>query len=97
MELSNCGINILCIFDIYPFILNKLKNHKIKVSSQTSIFFVGIESRLDVIFFRRRIRPTIYSCHQFIHHFGLEVNNKLETCPQLQIKVGDLLTIPSTF
>ena len=74
-----------------------IKNHKIKVSSQTSIFFVGIESRLDVIFFRRRIRPTIYSCHQFIHHFGLEVNNKLETCPQLQIKVGDLLTIPSTF
>jgi len=74
-----------------------LKNHKRTASSQTSIFFAIIESRLDVMFFRRRLIPTIYSCHQFIHHFGLEVNNNLENCPQIQVNIGDIISIPSLF
>jgi len=74
-----------------------LKNHKRTASSQTSIFFAIIESRLDVMFFRRRLIPTIYSCHQFIHHFGLEVNNNLEKCPQIQVNIGDIISIPSLF
>ena len=74
-----------------------IKNHKRTVSARTSIFFARIESRIDVIFFRRRLRPTIYSCHQFIHHFGLEINNKLENCPQLQVNIGDIVTVPLTF
>jgi len=74
-----------------------IKNHKITVAAQTSRFFSLIESRLDVIFFRRRLIPTIYSCHQFIHHFGLEVNNKLENCPQTSINIGDIVTIPPLF
>ncbi len=74
-----------------------IKNHKITVAAQTSRFFSLIESRLDVIFFRRRLIPTIYSCHQFIHHFGLEVNSKLENCPQTSIDIGDIVTIPSLF
>lgn len=74
-----------------------IKNHKRTASAQTSRFFARIESRIDVIFFRRRLRPTIYSCHQFIHHFGLEVNNILENCPQLQINIGDIITVPVAF
>ena len=74
-----------------------IKNHKIVVKAQTSAFFSLLESRLDMMFFRIRLLPTIYSCHQFIHHFGLELNNKKENCPQIQVKVGDIVTISPVF
>lgn len=74
-----------------------IKNHKIVAKSQTSRFFSLLESRLDMIFFRIRLLPTIYSCHQFIHHFGLELNNKKELSPQRQVKIGDIITIPPVF
>jgi len=70
-----------------------IKNHKIVAKAQTNIFFSLMESRLDIRFFRIRLLPTIYSCHQFIHHFGLELNKKTEKCPQIQVQVGDILTI----
>jgi ribosomal protein S4 len=74
-----------------------IKNHKIVAKSQTSRFFSLLESRLDMIFFRIRLLPTIYSCHQFIHHFGLELNNKKEISPQMQVKIGDIITISPVF
>ena len=74
-----------------------IKNHKIVAIAQTSMFFSLLESRLDMMFFRRRLLPTIYSCHQFIHHFGLELNNKTENCPQRRVKVGDIITISPIF
>jgi len=74
---------------------NLFKTHRIRITTQTNSFFIIIESRLDIIFFRRRLLPTIYACHQFIHYNGLEVNKILEKAPRKVIQVGDLITVPA--
>ena len=63
---------------------------------QTNSFFTVLESRIDRIFFRIRLLPTIFACHQFIHYNGLEINNKLEKSPRKEVKIGDIITVPSS-
>ena len=60
----------------------------------TYSFFDRLESRLDIIFFRRRFLPTIYSSHQFIHHYGLDINGKLNYGPRVQVQIGDRISPP---
>ena len=55
-------------------------------------FFNVLESRLDRVFFRRHLFPTIFSCHQYIHHQGLLINGKLEKSPRYVVKIGDILS-----
>jgi len=74
----------------------RFKNHLITAGTRTQSFYSVLESRLDRVFFRRRLLPTIYACHQFIHHQGLEVNNRLEKSPRAQIRVGDIVGVPAT-
>ena len=56
-------------------------------------FFSVLESRLDRVLFRRRLRPTIYACHQFIRHCGVNVNGGLETSPAAFLRVGDTVSL----
>ena len=70
------------------------KNHLITVANRTNSFYSVLESRLDRIFFRRRLLPTVYACHQFIHHQGLEVNNRIEKSPRAQVRIGDRIAVP---
>lgn len=56
-------------------------------------FFASLEFRLDMVIFRMGILPTIYACHQLIHHHGVLVNNQLKFAPQQLVKVGDLITL----
>jgi ribosomal protein S4 len=65
------------------------------MSVQTSSFFISLESRLDRLFFRMRLLPTVFACHQFIHYNGLEINNQLEKSPRKEIKIGDVVTVPT--
>lgn len=74
---------------------NLFKTHLIRISVKTQSFFTVLESRLDRIFFRIRLLPTIFACHQFIHYNGLEVNNQVERSPRKEIKIGDLVTVPA--
>jgi ribosomal protein S4 len=48
-----------------------------------------------MIFFRRRLLPTVYACHQFIHHQGLEINNRIEKSPRAQVRIGDMVGVPA--
>jgi ribosomal protein S4 len=73
---------------------NLYKTHLIQRTIQTNSFFTVLESRLDRIFFRIRLLPTVFACHQFIHYNGLEINNKLERSPRKEIKVGDIVSVP---
>jgi ribosomal protein S4 len=41
-----------------------------------------------------RLLPTVYACHQFIHHQGLELNNQIEKSPRTQIRIGDRVGVP---
>ena len=65
------------------------------MSVQTSSFFISLESRLDRLFFRMRLLPTVFACHQFIHYNGLEINNQREKSPRKEIKIGDVVTVPT--
>ena len=47
-----------------------------------------------MVFFRLRLLPTIYSCHQLIHHHGLHVNSKFKTSPNFILQPGDIISIP---
>ncbi len=71
------------------------RTHQSTVGSRTQAFFSVLESRLDRFFFRRRVFPTVFSCHQFIHHCGLEVNGRLEQSPRATIRVGDRVALPT--
>ncbi len=75
--------------------LNLFKTHKMRMAMQTNSFFNSLESRLDRIFFRIRLLPTVFACHQFIHYNGLEINNKLEKSPRKEVKIGDVVTVPA--
>lgn len=60
-------------------------------------FFFSMERRLDVILYRLRFLPTIYSCNQYITYNGLCVNNTLKKRPNLKINIGDIISFPSFY
>jgi ribosomal protein S4 len=64
-----------------------------RTGSRTRSFAASLGSRLDRLLFRRRIRPTIYSCHQFIRHVGVSVNGVLTYAPQSTLRVGDTISV----
>ena len=72
----------------------RFKNHLLTVGTRTQSFFSVLESRLDMVFFRMRLLPTVYACHQFIHHQGLELNNQIEKSPRAQVRIGDRVGVP---
>ena len=58
-------------------------------------FLGGLEQRLSMVLFRMRFLPTIFSCHQYIKHKGILVNNILITIPTSCVKIGDFVSINS--
>jgi hypothetical protein len=59
-------------------------------------FFAALERRLDIFFFRSRLLPTIFACNQYIHHYGLSVNKKLEYSSHILLNPGDTISISKT-
>ena len=74
--------------------LKFFRNHLSATTVRNKSFFSAIESRLDRIFFRIRLLPTIFACRQFIIHQGLEVNLGLEKSPRALIRTGDMIAVP---
>lgn len=70
------------------------QNHLSAITSRSNSFFSALESRLDMVFFRRRLFPTIFACRQFITHQGLEVNSGVEKSPRALIRTGDMIAVP---
>ena len=73
------------------------KNHLMGTVNRNKSFFSALECRADMFFFRLRFLPTIYACHQYIHHHGLVINKTgIEKSPNALIKVGDTISIPES-
>lgn len=72
---------------------NFFRNHLTAVTTRGHSFFSALESRLDRVFFRRRLLPTIFACRQFITHQGLEVNSGIEKSPRALIRTGDRVAV----
>lgn len=60
-------------------------------------FINALETRLDIIVYRMKILPTIFSAHQFIRHQGVLLNNQLVTFPSLKVKKGDIISFQNPF
>ena len=81
----------------------KLKEHHLRTifkstwnkeqSFRKDIFVSSLEQRLDMVVFRMRLLPTIFSCHQFIDHQGVLVNNQLVSIPGYKVKLGDIVSL----
>lgn len=71
------------------------QHYQKSLGERKTSFFNVRGSRLDIIFFRRRLLPTIYACHQFIQHHGLHLNGELERSPRAVVRVGDVVAVPS--
>ena len=56
-------------------------------------FFAALASRLDMVLFRRRLRPTVVAAHQFIHHQGIAVNGRLAFSPRMLLQPGDTVSL----
>lgn len=56
-------------------------------------FFSALERRVDIFFFRMKLLPTIFSCHQYIHHHGILINRKFEYSPNALLSAGDIVSI----
>ena len=54
-------------------------------------FFAALASRLDMVLFRRRLRPTVVATHQLIHHQGVSVNGRLCFSPRRLVQPGDTI------
>lgn len=75
-------------------ILKRSSFHASSVQSARSRSFIAsLESRLDRVLFRARLLPTIFACHQYIHHLGLSVNGALEFSPQAILRPGDVVSL----
>jgi ribosomal protein S4 len=66
------------------------------IGDRSRTFFTALESRLDRVLFRRRFRPTIYACNQFIRHVGISVNGGLIKTPQAHLRIGDTVSLVPT-
>ena len=68
-----------------------------KQSFKRNVFISSLEQRLDMVVYRTRVLPTIFSCHQLIDHQGVFVNNELITIPGYRIKIGDIVSLKKNF
>lgn len=59
-----------------------------------NVFISSLEQRLDMVLYRMRLLPTIYSCHQLINHQGILINNDLINIPGYKVNIGDIVSIP---
>jgi len=59
-------------------------------------FFSSLERRIDIFFFRMRLLPTIFACHQYIHHHGILINKFVEHSPNTLVSTGDIISIRTT-
>lgn len=68
------------------------KNHLNNLARRNLSFSASLERRADIILFRLRVLPTIYACQQYIHHYGLFINDSKEKSPYAILTPGDVIS-----
>ncbi len=70
------------------------KTWNVELFYRRNIFIGALEQRLNMVLFRMRLLPTIYSSTQYIMHKGIYVNNELITLPSYRVRIGAIVSIP---
>jgi small subunit ribosomal protein S4 len=68
------------------------KQHLNNLARRNLSFSASLERRADIVLFRLRFLPTIYACQQYIHHYGLLINDKKEQSPYALVVPGDIIS-----
>ena len=68
------------------------KNHLNSLARRNLSFSASLERRADIVLFRLRVLPTIYACQQYIHHYGLLINERKEKSPYANLTPGDVIS-----
>lgn len=68
------------------------KMHLNNLTRRNLSFSASLERRADIILFRLRFLPTIYACQQYIHHYGLLINERKEKSPYAVLTPGDIIS-----
>jgi len=56
-------------------------------------FYASLECRIDMIFFRMRLLPTIFAANQYILQYGILLNKGVETSPNAIVSPGDIVSL----
>ena len=65
-----------------------------RIIGDTSENLIGIlETRLDVVVYRMKFVPTVFSSRQFINHGHIRVNGIKVNIPSYLVKEGDVVTV----
>ena len=72
--------------------LKIFKVYSQNIARRNLSFAAALEKRADVVLFRLKFLPTIYACHQYIHHQGILINDVKQTSPYAVINPGDCIT-----
>ena len=70
------------------------KTWNVELFYRRNIFIGALEQRLNMVLFRMRLLPTIFTSTQFIMHKGIYVNESLITLPSYRVKLGEIVSIP---
>ena len=70
------------------------KTWNVNLFYRRNIFIGALEQRINIVLFRMRLLPTIFSCTQFILHKGIYANDTLITLPSYRVKIGEIISIP---
>ena len=70
------------------------KTWNVELFHRRNIFISALEQRLNIVLYRMRVLPTIFSSTQFIMHKGIFVNENTITLPSYRVKIGDVVSIP---
>ena len=68
------------------------KKWKQQKTFKQNVFASILEKRLDMILYRMKILPTIFSCHQFISHQGVLINGNIVKTINYSINHGDIIS-----
>lgn len=68
------------------------KMHLNNLTRRNLSFSASLERRADIVLFRLRFLPTIYACQQYIHHYGLLINDRKEKSPYATLTPGDTIS-----
>jgi small subunit ribosomal protein S4 len=73
---------------------SKVYDEASKRKGNTAEIMIGLlEQRLDVVVYRAKFVPTVFSARQFVNHGHVKVNGVRTNIPSFRVKPGDVIEI----
>ncbi len=86
---------LACFYGVVPLkILSRYYKEALRKEGNTSDLFIQLlESRLDVVVYRMKFAPTIFSSQQLVSHGHVLVNGRKVNIRSYQVKPNDVISL----